>query len=74
MAVSGQAQAWDTVRDRSRATPIWRLIFRVGANSRLFAWLQNYRRIVVPYERYPENFLSMLHLACWLILLPVFMR
>jgi transposase len=34
---------------------------------RLFAWLQNYRRIVVRYERYPENFLGMLHLACWLI-------
>jgi hypothetical protein len=25
------------------------------------------------YERYPENFLGMLHLACWLILLRVFM-
>ena len=41
--------------------------------ERLFAWLQNYRRIVVRYERYPENFLGMLHLACWLILLRVFM-
>jgi transposase len=35
----------------------------------LFARLQNYRRIVVRYERYPENFLGMLHLACWLILM-----
>ena len=41
--------------------------------ERLFAWLQNYRRIVVRYERHPENFLGMLHLACWLILLRVFM-
>jgi transposase len=41
--------------------------------ERLFAWRQNYRRIVVRYERYPENFLGMLHLACWLILLRVFM-
>jgi transposase len=40
--------------------------------ERLFAWL-NYRRIVVRYERYPENFLGMLHRACWLILLRVFM-
>ena len=41
--------------------------------ERLCAWLQNYRRIVVRYERYPENFLGMLHLACCLILLRVFM-
>ena len=30
---------------------------------------KNYRRIVVRYERHPENFLGMLHLACCLILL-----
>ena len=37
--------------------------------ERLFAWLQNFRRLVVRYERHAENFLGMLHLACWLILL-----
>jgi transposase len=37
--------------------------------ERLFAWLQNFRRIVVRYERFPENFLGMLHLACCLILM-----
>ena len=37
--------------------------------ERLFAWLQNFRRIVVRYERNPENFLGMLHLACCLILM-----
>ncbi len=37
--------------------------------ERLFAWLQNFRRIVVRYERVAENFLGMLHLACSLILL-----
>ena len=37
--------------------------------ERLFAWLQNYRRLVVRYERYVENFLGMLYLACCLILL-----
>ena len=37
--------------------------------ERLFAWLKNFRRIVVRYERFPENFLGMLHLACCLILL-----
>jgi transposase len=37
--------------------------------ERLFAWLQNHRRIVVRYERHSENFLAMLHLACCFILL-----
>ena len=37
--------------------------------ERLFAWLQNFRRIVVRYERKPANFLGMLHLACCLILM-----
>jgi len=37
--------------------------------ERLFAWLHNYRRIVVRWERHPENFLGMLHLASAIILL-----
>src|SRR6266498_5222507 len=37
--------------------------------ERLFAWLQNYRRLVVRYERYAENFLGMLYLGCCVILL-----
>lgn len=37
--------------------------------ERLFAWLQNFRRLVVRYERHVENFLAMLHLASALILL-----
>jgi transposase len=37
--------------------------------ERLFAWLQNFRRIVVRYERFAENFAGMLHLACCLMLL-----
>lgn len=37
--------------------------------ERLFAWLQNYRRLVVRYEYYPENFLGMIRLACIVILL-----
>jgi transposase len=39
------------------------------SRRRLFAWFQNFRRIVVRYERFAENFLGMLHLACRLILL-----
>jgi transposase len=37
--------------------------------ERLFAWLQNFRRLVVRYERHTENFPGMPHLACRLILL-----
>lgn len=37
--------------------------------ERLFAWLHNYRRIVTRWERYPENYLAMIHLACLQILL-----
>jgi transposase len=37
--------------------------------ERLFAWLQNFGRLVVRYERYAENFLGMLYLGCCVILL-----
>lgn len=37
--------------------------------ERLFAWLQNYRRLVTRYERHAYNFLGMLRLGCILILL-----
>lgn len=37
--------------------------------ERLFAWLQNSRRLVTRYERRSGNFLGFLHLACAMILL-----
>jgi transposase len=37
--------------------------------ERLFAWLGNYRRLVVRYERHIENFHALVQLACCLILL-----
>jgi transposase len=37
--------------------------------ERLFAWLQNFRRLVVRYEYKDENFLGMVQLACIVILL-----
>jgi len=37
--------------------------------ERLFAWLQNFRRVVVRYEPHAENFLGMCQLAASLILL-----
>jgi transposase len=37
--------------------------------ERLFAWLQNYRRILVRYEYHDVNYLGFVHLGCILILL-----
>ena len=40
--------------------------------ERLFAWLQNYRRLVVRYEVYPLNFLTFIQLGCLMILMRQF--
>ena len=37
--------------------------------ERLFAWLQNYRRLITRHERHAENFLGFVHLGCICILL-----
>jgi len=37
--------------------------------EQLFAWLQNFRRIVVRYEYHADNYLGFVHLACMVILL-----
>jgi len=37
--------------------------------ERLFAWLGNFRRLVVRYERRAENYLGFVHLGCMMILL-----
>jgi transposase len=37
--------------------------------ERLFAWLQNFRRLVVRHEYYAENFLGFVQLGCIIILL-----
>jgi transposase len=37
--------------------------------ERLFAWLGNFRRLVVRYERLAENYLGFVHLGCVVILL-----
>jgi transposase len=37
--------------------------------ERLFAWLQNFRRVVVRYEYHADNYLGFVQLACMLILL-----
>lgn len=40
--------------------------------ERLFAWLQNFRRIVVRYEYRAENFLDMVQFGCAIFLLRYF--
>jgi transposase len=35
--------------------------------ERLWAWLQNFRRVVVRYEVYPENFRAVVQLGCALL-------
>jgi transposase len=42
--------------------------------ERLFAWLQNFRRLVTRYERHVENFLAFVQLACIIILSRRFVR
>jgi transposase len=37
--------------------------------ERLFAWLGNFRRLVVRYERHLVNYLGFVHLGCIVILL-----
>ena len=37
--------------------------------ERLFAWLQNFRRLVVRYEYHLRNFLALVQLGCIVILL-----
>ena len=52
-------------RTRTQRTQDGRPLRRYGRRwkvERLFAWPQNFRRIVVRYERFAENFLGMLHL------------
>ena len=37
--------------------------------ERLFAWLNNFRRLVVRYEYHADNYLGFVHLGCIVILL-----
>jgi transposase len=48
-------------RPRRRYRRRWKI-------ERLFAWLQNFRRLVTRYEHSLDNFTGMVHLACALIL------
>ena len=57
---------------RRKATQDGRVLRRYRRRwkiERLFAWLHNFRRVVIRWEYYPENFLGMVQIACAVILL-----
>jgi len=60
-------------RNRCKATTQdGRTLRRYGKRwkvERFFAWLQNFRRLVVRYEYHLKNFISMIQLGCIVILL-----
>jgi transposase len=59
-------------RNRTKLTQDGRSLRRYRRRwkiERLFAWLQNFRRLVTRYEHTLDNYTGMLHLACALILL-----
>ena len=60
---------WNRSRPATQDGRALRRYCRRWKIERLFAWLHNYRRIVIRWEHYPENFLGMVQLACALILL-----
>ena len=60
---------WNRSRAVTQDGRVLRRYRRRWKIERLFAWLHNYRRIVIRWEYYPENFLGMVQLACAVILL-----
>ena len=60
------------IRTRKRRTQDGRPLRRYRRRwkvERLFAWLQNFRRLVVRWEYYPANFEAFVLLGCLVILL-----
>ena len=59
-------------RRADRKTPDGRPLRRFRRRwkvERMFAWMFNFRRLVVRYEYHIENFMGLIHLACAVILL-----
>ena len=76
LAVQGIALIAPHRRNRKReATQDGRVLRRYKRRwkvERLFAWLQQFRRLVVRYEWHDQNFLGFVHLGCIKILLRQF--
>jgi len=56
-------------REKTQDGRVLRRYKRRWKVERLFAWLQNFRRILVRYEYHAENFLGFVRLGCIVILL-----
>ncbi len=73
LAATGIALIAPHRQNRRRATTqdgrVLRRYARRWKIERLWAWLQNYRRLVVRYEYHVENYLGFVRLGCLLILL-----
>ena len=59
----------DCVKARTQDGRCLRRYKRRWKVERLFAWLQNFRRIPVRYEYHDDNYLGFVHLGCILMLL-----
>ena len=60
------------VREKTQDGRVLRRYRRRWKIERLFAWLQNFRRLVTRYEYKAENFLGFVHLACLMITLRMY--
>ena len=56
-------------RRRTQDGRVLRRYCRRWKVERLFAWLNNFRRLVVRWERHSDNFLGFLQLGCMIILM-----
>jgi transposase len=61
-----QSRRWDRITQDGRPLRRFRRRWKV---ERLFAWLYNFRRLVVRYEHHAENYFGFIQLACVMILL-----
>ncbi len=72
LAEDGVEMIAPQLRSRKRKTQDRRVLRRYRRRwkvERLFAWLQQFRRLVVRWEHSLDNFLGMIHLGCIIILL-----
>ena len=57
------------VRQKTQDGRVLRRYLHRWKIERLFAWLQNYRRVVTRWERYLENYEAIVHMACLAIVM-----
>jgi transposase len=60
---------YNRIKPRTQDGRVLRRYRRRWKVERLFAWLKNYRRILIRWERHASNYLGMVQLGCVLILL-----